>query len=47
MNFQNSISEATKLDSIYRRASWKLCVLGGGRVGGGEGGGGTALGLGA
>ena len=40
MNFQNSISEATKLDSIYRRASWKLCVLGGGRVGGGGGKGG-------
>lgn len=35
MNFQNSISEATKLDGIYRRASWKLCVWG--RGGGGAG----------
>ena len=40
MNFQNSFSEATKLDSIYRRASWKLCGLFGGG-GGGEGGGGV------
>lgn len=24
MNFQNSISEATKLDSIYRRASYQF-----------------------